>query len=70
MSAECCISRCEIVCPLAACWSCYVIDIMMLRVDVAEAHYAQITVLCLSSVMGTAFWSNLFPGLGLQMKVS
>ena len=44
--------------------------ILCCRIDVAEAHYAQITVLCISGVVGTAFWSNLFPGLDLQMKVS
>ena len=42
---------------------------MVCRVDIAEAHYAQISVLCLSGVLGPQFWSNLFPGLGLQLKV-
>ena len=37
--------------------------------DIAEAHYAQISVLTLSGVLGPELWSNIFPGLGLQLKV-
>lgn len=39
------------------------------RIDIAEAHYAQITVLCLSGILGSEFWANLFPFLGVQLKV-
>ena len=39
------------------------------RIDIAEAHYAQISVLCLSGLLGPQFWTNLFPGLGLELKV-
>lgn len=39
------------------------------RIDVSEAHYAQITVLCLSGILGTEFWTTIFPGSGLEMKV-
>jgi phosphatidylglycerophosphate synthase len=51
-------------------WQTYVSGVLHFKtVDIAEAHYAQITVLSLSGVLGSNFWSNLFPGLDLELKV-
>jgi diacylglycerol cholinephosphotransferase len=51
------------------CVQCLYVCSCVCRIDIAEAHYAQISVLCLSGLLGTHFWTNLFPGLALELKV-
>ncbi|CAI8024167.1 Homeodomain-interacting protein kinase 2 [Geodia barretti] len=51
-------------------WQTFVSGVLHFKtIDIAEAHYAQISVLCLSGLLGTHFWTNLFPGLALELKV-